>query len=296
MTDKPFGIDISGWQRQVDWDTVAAHVPKVHFAFMRSSISLSADTWFTRNWSEAKRVGILRGAYHYVDFEADVNAQMGKFISMLGDDYGELPRVLDCECDEGKTAGEITSYILTCSDIIANRTGRRPIIYSRAEWLNNHTIAVRLAGHDFWLAQYLTLGTEHPGPPTLPKGIDRARVVCHQTADHTPGFGVETAMLDYDRWQYDLAHLYSYAGQAQPAPVPDPEPPVPAPGKRKFKVDARSGMRKREQPNIYARIMGTLAYGATYEAESVVSNGIDRWARLNDGSYVCIDTTYCREV
>ena len=54
------GIDVSQWQGSIDWDRVAGS--GVRFALIRVSDGTGHhDAQFTRNWSEARRTGILRG-------------------------------------------------------------------------------------------------------------------------------------------------------------------------------------------------------------------------------------------
>ncbi len=67
MSEKPFGIDVSRWQGNINWDAVAINKRNVKFVGIRATISWGyVDSWFNRNWVEAKRVGIYRSAYHVV--------------------------------------------------------------------------------------------------------------------------------------------------------------------------------------------------------------------------------------
>lgn len=217
MADKPFGIDVSYWQGQIDWNRVAVQQPKVEFVGIRAGISWGyTDKWFARNWSEAKRVGILRMAYHVLYPGEDPKKQMDHFLQIVGDDIGELPLVLDCELTHNQTKEAITRAIVACSDILLVRTGRKPIVYSRAQWINDYTMTGSWRNeHYWWLAHYLNSHTqEHPGPPAMPKGVERDHVLIHQTGTIiVSNFGVASKELDFDRWQFDQAHLRQYAGQ-----------------------------------------------------------------------------------
>ena len=223
---KPFGIDISRWQGTADWDVIAAHEAKVEFAVFRATISWGyKDVQLIPNMLGAKAKGILRSAYHVVYPLQPADRQMDNFFEALDGDWGELPLVLDVELLHDAKWFQVQTTVKQCADIIEQRTGRKPIIYSRAGWVNdymtNHgyNIPSWLNDYDWWLAQYLTSGAEHPGPPRLPIGVTRDKVVIHQTADHTPGFGVASAMMDYNRWQGTIEQLIEYAG------VPGDDPP-----------------------------------------------------------------------
>ena len=232
MSEKPFGIDVSKYQGKIDWDVVAAHAPKVVFTGIRATVNWGyTDSWFDRNWSEAKRVGILRTAYHVIFPGESASRQVNHFINTVGSDLGELPLTLDIELDHGMSYTEIRDNLFACATLVENQTGRKPIIYSRALWIDEHVtgpagkVPKWLNEYDWWLAHYLRSSEEHPGPPRLPKGVDRERCIIHQTGDHTVGFGVESKMLDYNRWQGDLESLYRYAGTTAEELEVEPQPP-----------------------------------------------------------------------
>lgn len=215
-----FGIDVSRYQGKIDWDVVAAHTPEVVFAGIRATISWGyRDSWFQRNWEEARRVGILRMAYHVVYPGENVTRQVDNFLGMLGDDPGELPAVLDLELDHGYSTTVIKNNTRAMAQQIQTRTGRRPILYSRASWVNQFLSgAAWLKEYDWWLATYLRTPDEHPGPPLIPKGVPTYLI--HQTTSHGTGIGSESLNMDYDRWNGDREAVYRYAGLAEP-----PKPP-----------------------------------------------------------------------
>lgn len=216
MAEKPFGIDVSRWQGNINWDAVAVNEKKVLFSGIRATISWGyVDSWFNRNWAEAKRVGIARAAYHILYPGVAPKSQMDNFLKAVGDDFGELPMVLDIELSHHKSPQEITNSILQCATIIETKTGKKPILYSRASFIDQFVTAKRSPGvwlnqYDWWLAQYLRSGKEHAGPPALPKGVSRNRVIIHQTTPSGESFGMESKVLDYNRWQFDLSNFKQY--------------------------------------------------------------------------------------
>ena len=216
MNEKPFGIDVSRYQGQIDWDAVASHVPRIHFAGIRASINTGyTDTWFARNWEEAKRVGVARTAYHIFFPGTPAEQQVNHFLRVIGDDFGELPLTLDMELDHGIHYQRIAERILQFSTLIESRTGRKPILYSRTNWVNEHVIGnstppTWLAEHDWWVALYGIGEDEHPGPVTLPRGVPVSRFKIHQTTNQGKPIGVESKQMNYDRWQGDLNSFEAY--------------------------------------------------------------------------------------
>lgn len=237
--DLPFGIDVSRYQGVIDWDVIAAHEPKVEFVGIRAAISWGyKDTYLDHNWAEAKRVKIPRAAYHVFYPGEDPKRQMDHFIACLNGDMGELPLALDCELDHDVPYATISKNIASAAYYLETVTECKPIIYTRANWVDQYitgnnpthwwekkkTPPTWLAAFDFWLAQYLLNGEEHSGPPTLPGGVSRNQVVVHQTSGSGEPFGVESGALDYNRWQFEKAHLDVYAGRNGITPVHDDDP------------------------------------------------------------------------
>jgi len=92
------GIDVSHWQDRIDWDAVASD--GVEFAFIRVSHGTGVmDREFARNWSEAQRVGIIRGVYQFFSAGDDPVAQADLLVSQVGGALapGDLPPVIDVE-------------------------------------------------------------------------------------------------------------------------------------------------------------------------------------------------------
>ena len=231
MTTKPFGIDISRWQGNINWDAVAINKKKVKFVGIRATISWGyVDGWFKRNWTEAKRVGLYRSAYHVVYPEITCARQCENFLKTVGKDQGELPLTLDVELSHNMIPRSVAATVWGCGEYIEKQTGRKPIIYSRASFIDvfmtgkGKTPPAWLNTYDWWLAQYLRSGEEHQGPPNMPRGVDRERCIIHQTtgSGYATGFGVESKALDYNRWQFDQKHLDDYVSDADPEPSTDP--------------------------------------------------------------------------
>jgi GH25 family lysozyme M1 (1,4-beta-N-acetylmuramidase) len=219
------GIDVAATEGQINWDVIAAHVPRVVFAGIRASISWAyQDKWFPANWLGTQNHGILRAAYHVVYPSQSWAEQMNNFFAVLDPrGYGELPCVLDVELDQGQTKTVITNCILNMADYIRIRTGRNPIIYSRASWIDQFTLlGAWRSEFDWWLAQYLDTTKEDTRPPTLPAGVTRWLI--HQNADHYPSFGMPQALqMDIDRWNGSEADVYAYANMPPPQPIPTVE-------------------------------------------------------------------------
>lgn len=234
MSELPFGIDVSRYQGKIDWDKTALYRPQVVFAGIRAAISWGyTDTWFARNWEEAVRVGILPMAYHVVYPGESAERQIDHFLKVIGEERLKplrqgrgMPLVLDVELDHGLAPAKISQAVERCAVLVTQATGRKPIIYSRAQWVDVYITGVGnppawLNQYDWWLAHYNADGSEHAGPPPLPKGVERNRCVIHQTSQKGPGraMGMESEGVDLNRWQGTLESFKAYAGIGGAAPV-----------------------------------------------------------------------------
>lgn len=225
-----FGIDLSRYntdpdgKQQVDFDTIAAYDPEVVFIAMRAGVSWGyQDPWFAHYFQEAGRIGRVRLAYHVLYPGESAQAQMDHFFRILGEaDLGRTPLVLDLELDHGQSLSRITATTGEACRILQARTGRTPILYSRAGWVNQFLRVADLPPVHWWLAQYrwpwpYPLYTpEYPCPPALPQGVDAWLI--HQTASRGASIGAKAAhFMDYNRWNGSREDVFAYIGEAPSA-------------------------------------------------------------------------------
>ena len=167
--DKVLGCDCSFWQGEMDWQT--AKDAGIFYAFLRSSFgNHETDKQIKRNWAETKRIGMPRGAYHFLLSYQSIESQINRFLSPLGNDYGELPFVCDVEKWESRD-GLYKSYpglkqAESFCNTIEDRTGHPAMIYSSPGWWNYMTgvkNATWALDHLSWVAHY----TSNPAPQIL---------------------------------------------------------------------------------------------------------------------------------
>lgn len=159
------GIDVSHWQGTIDWDDVAAS--GVRFAFVRVSDGLEyPDAEFDRNWAEARRVGLYRGAYQYFRASQDPIEQADYLLEHMGPlEPDDLPPVIDFEGDDGATLDEVQHGVRAWIAYVQAATGRRPIVYSgRYAWPDTGLMDVTPSV--LWVPQYGRICPDIPAPWT----------------------------------------------------------------------------------------------------------------------------------
>jgi len=273
------GIDISRYQGVMDFDKLAARAEPVSFIAIKAS---EGDNWtdaqFARNWEESKRIGLHRLAYHFMRFGDNAQKQMSLFLGMVQPEENDR-LVLDVEAADGWSRTHITTTLRVCLNILRERTGRYPIIYSRAGWVNQYLDVSALPDIDWWLAQYrLPYGypaytPEAVSPPALPKGVKNWLI--HQTGERGDGksFGAESYYIDTDRWNGTAEGVRKYFGH----PAQEPESEVPL-----FRARVNvSALNVRSGAGVNYGVVGSLRSGDIVD----VYEERDRWYRIGAGKW-----------
>ena len=180
------GADVSRWQHPNDKqiDFVKMYEAGMRFVFIKASDTReSADQlsvkYAAMDHHAAQAAGIYTGFYHYAvlpdvtdpeDVKKDALAQAQKVVWRLASmgGYGEkdLPYALDLEnkcvrysssgaCQKYATRSAVTLWATTFLASVKEKTGRAPILYSYAAFLESSmTRTSELAQYPLWLAQY----------------------------------------------------------------------------------------------------------------------------------------------
>lgn len=146
------GIDVSHHQKIISWQTVAQQ--GVHFAFVKATEGESfKDSLFCRNWSEIKKAGIVRGAYHFFRPYIDAQKQAENFIERVHLENGDMAPVLDVEITDGMQRQAIIEGMNNWLQKIEKYYGIRPIIYSNQNFFNKY-LKGSFQDYPIWIARY----------------------------------------------------------------------------------------------------------------------------------------------
>jgi len=148
------GIDLSGWQDPVDFSAVRA----AGYSFVYAKCTEGAefvDGTYDRKKQQANAVGLLFGAYHFVDWNASAQSQAELFLANATLGKGDLVPMIDCEGVPGISAARCIATISTISQAIAAAAGRLPAIYLDPDFWKSYLGSTDgFSGHPLWLAQY----------------------------------------------------------------------------------------------------------------------------------------------
>lgn len=167
-TTSVLGIDVSEWQKQIDWQQVKD--AGIEFAMVRVAWRgseqgvLTEDTYARANLAGAAEAGIKVGAYIFSQaITPDEAVEEANFLLDIIKDYDiQMPLVFDWEfIDADARTGQMDAETLTaCSQAFCNTVtlaGYQPMIYFNTNQSFQMLELRELVDYPFWLAQYDTV-------------------------------------------------------------------------------------------------------------------------------------------
>lgn len=166
-----FGIDVADvdGNKNANWRLAKAQGP-ISFAIVRANQSTRVDALFEKVWPQLETVGLVRGAYMFLDFPTKKGAKqvdpavqaetLVKTVGML--DRSDLPPALDVEFPRGRvqtgmTATEALDWVRAAWTVLRDTYKVAPILYTSGrvwqEELRNEP-APDLVESPLWLARY----------------------------------------------------------------------------------------------------------------------------------------------
>ena len=166
-SDGRYGIDVSQYQNEIDWEDVAESGHD--FAFVRATLGYPTspddqfeDESFDQNMVQAHAAGLDVGAYHlaYPELNPGVSGarqEADHFVDVAGAYFQEdyLRPVLDIESgnvDEFSTQ-ELSDWVDAWVGTVADRTGVEPFLYVKPSAYTTNRLE-SLTDYDVWVASW----------------------------------------------------------------------------------------------------------------------------------------------
>ncbi len=172
LADRPIthGIDVSEWQKEIDWDKVKKD--GIKYAFIRvgyrgsSQGTLNEDAYFKQNIEGALAAGIDVGVYIFSQAitKKEAQAEANYVLERIKDYNITFPVVLDYEftSDSGRlekaklSKEKATNICLEFCDTV-KAAGYTPMVYANPDMLENHLKPESISDkYLIWLANYTT--------------------------------------------------------------------------------------------------------------------------------------------
>ncbi|WP_338875848.1 GH25 family lysozyme [Spirosoma sp. SC4-14] len=153
------GIDVSRHNDRIDWKRVRAMEAdgvRLQFVFVKATEGATmADKHFDKNWREAKKSNLRRGAYHFYHPTRDPLKQARNFISHVDLSPGDFAPVVDFEVTNGQSDETIIDGLRLWLQTVEEHYEARPIIYTNGN-LYKRYIKGHLDDYPLWIADYST--------------------------------------------------------------------------------------------------------------------------------------------
>ena len=208
------GVDVSGWQGQVDWGAVQRSGRMFAFAKATEGVTF-VDRTFGANRAAMAQAGlVLRGFYHFARPDRNTAAaEAAHFLRTVGPlGPGEVA-VLDLEVTPGLPG--IGDWAAEWLGRVHQGTGRVPLIYSYQSYLYQIPTS-RLTQYPLWVAAW---GDNNGLVPTTQPKTDRwSRWTFWQYTSNARVPGIST-QVDDNIFSGTPAELAALGGGAAPPPA-----------------------------------------------------------------------------
>ena len=188
------GVDVASYQHPggaaINWGQVAS--AGYRFAFVKATQgNYYTNPYFSSDYPAVEAACMFRSAYHFADPSASSGTVQADYLLNAAPytaDSLTLAPALDLENIQGQSfcygysASGMVAWIAAFSNEVWFRTGRLPIIYTRAGWWNQCTgNSTAFTDNPLWVANYGS------SSPTLPAGWVQWTYWQWTSTGHVPG-------------------------------------------------------------------------------------------------------------
>jgi lysozyme len=211
-------IDVSNHQGAINWDAVAQS--GVKGAFIKATEgNFFRDGWFAYNWSECKRVGLFRGAYHYARPSSGTTAEQEAyfFLDNINANGGiEAGDALVLDNEDDRFHGNVVPWAVFWMQIVNNVTGFNPIHYTGPWYINSRMPdKTDLMPYALWLADY----PNTPDSSRWPKSFREVDFWQYTSSGRVPGVAGNCDANWFRGTEADLRKYGKPASEPQPSPI-----------------------------------------------------------------------------
>lgn len=149
-----FGIDISHYQGNINWDRLKTSEHPIKYIFIRATMGKNGkDYHFKKNWKKAKTYGYVRGAYHFYRPNENSTLQFENFKSSVKLEKGDFIPVLDVEKESRFGRDNLREGVLNWLNLAEEEYGVKPMIYTGANFYKE-ILKGYVDDYPIWIAAY----------------------------------------------------------------------------------------------------------------------------------------------
>lgn len=192
------GMDVSHWQGHIHWKKVKE--AGISFVYVKATEGETyVDPILVNNVAEAKKEGLLVGAYHFARFhdKEEVMREGQHFLTHIRSLDLDLPPVLDLEVNEGISPSLLSNYVLVFADMV-RKENHTPLMLYTSSFFALEELSLDLKDLSLWIAHY---GVNKP----MENGIwDRWDVFQYDNQGRLPGVNGPVDLNEWDLQAFQM--------------------------------------------------------------------------------------------
>lgn len=148
------GIDVSSYQKDIDWSATAKD-KNIKFVYVKATEGATyRSRHYQYNIENARQYGIHVGAYHFFRPNVPVEKQFLNFTSVVKKEDQDLIPLIDVEVrGNNLTVKALVDSVLAFADRLEDHYGCKPMIYTGHAFYNSY-LSGKIPGYPLFIARY----------------------------------------------------------------------------------------------------------------------------------------------
>lgn len=148
------GIDVSSYQKDIDWSATAKD-KNIKFVYVKATEGATyRSRHYQYNIENARQYGIHVGAYHFFRPNVPVEKQFRNFTTVVKKEDQDLIPLIDVEVrGNNLTVRALVDSVLAFADKLEDYYGCKPMIYTGHAFYNSY-LSGKIPGYPLFIARY----------------------------------------------------------------------------------------------------------------------------------------------
>lgn len=246
------GIDVSSYQKDIDWSATAKD-KNIKFVYVKATEGATyRSRHYQYNIENARQYGIHVGAYHFFRPNVPVEKQFRNFTTVVKKEDQDLIPLIDVEVrGNNLTVKALVDSVLAFADKLEDYYGCKPMIYTGHAFYNSY-LSGKIPGYPLFIARYSKVEPRLTGGANwvlwqfsekgVIAGIDHAVDLCR----FNKGCGLKDILIS-GRKVRSRTHATAPRKEKKPEPAAEEKKEVkPNPEQEKLDKEARKRAEKRK--------------------------------------------------
>ncbi len=132
------GIDVSSYQRDIDWETVSRD-KNIQFVYIKATEgSTYTSPHFETNIEQARKHRIKVGSYHFLRATSSLQSQFDNFVKSARKGEQDIVPLIDMENKGNWTRKQLVDSLQAFANMLEEHYGCTPMIYTSSNFYNSY--------------------------------------------------------------------------------------------------------------------------------------------------------------